>query len=163
MTIKELLEHIHVRKEHIENLENYPVLNGIFQSIVRGNESGASILYQMSQDHGNLYATADDLRRRRNKLYNLKVRRRYGNGWYGEKGKRALILNELYAVTKGYCAMCRERFDKKELEIDHIVKIADGGKHDQSNMQLLCVQCHDIKDNEKSTKPHGSQKRISFV
>lgn len=160
MTIKELLEHIHVRTEHIENLENYPVLNGIFQQIARGNEQAASSLYQMSQDHGNLYATVDDLRRRRTKLYNLKVRRNYGNGWYGKKGKRKIILNELYAEVKGYCAICRERFDKEELEIDHIVRIIDGGKHAKENMQLLCVACHDMKDNEKSK---GSQKRLSFV
>ena len=57
--------------------------------------------------------------------------------------------------------MCKLRSDT--YEIDHIVPLASGGTNDDSNLQLLCVDCHKekttleklnatykIKDNEAS-------------
>lgn len=37
---------------------------------------------------------------------------------------------------------------KKKLEIDHIIPFAKGGLNELDNMWLLCVECHDKKDNK---------------
>ena len=38
--------------------------------------------------------------------------------------------------------MCRVTM---ELELDHIVNVAQGGTDDESNLQSLCVPCHKKK------------------
>ena len=43
------------------------------------------------------------------------------------------------------CAMCGT---KKNLTLDHIVRVAVGGKDELDNWQLLCFQCHCEKDRE---------------
>ncbi len=37
-----------------------------------------------------------------------------------------------------------------ELELDHIVNIAQGGNDDESNLQSLCVPCHKEKTLKES-------------
>lgn len=37
-----------------------------------------------------------------------------------------------------------------ELELDHIVNIAQGGNDDESNLQSLCVPCHKEKTRKES-------------
>lgn len=45
------------------------------------------------------------------------------------------------------CAICGQTLSEQELTVDHIQKIADGGKiFHPSNWQVLCRQCHKIKD-----------------
>ncbi|MCX2816489.1 MULTISPECIES: HNH endonuclease [Pseudomonas] len=33
----------------------------------------------------------------------------------------------------------------KDLEVDHIINVAEGGSDDDSNLQALCVPCHQEK------------------
>lgn len=33
----------------------------------------------------------------------------------------------------------------QELEVDHIINVAEGGSDDDSNLQSLCVPCHQLK------------------
>lgn len=33
----------------------------------------------------------------------------------------------------------------QELEVDHIINVAEGGSDDESNLQSLCVPCHQAK------------------
>jgi len=37
-----------------------------------------------------------------------------------------------------------------ELELDHIVNVAQGGTDDESNLQSLCVSCHKVKSQKES-------------
>ncbi|CEI54487.1 hypothetical protein [Acinetobacter bereziniae] len=38
----------------------------------------------------------------------------------------------------------------QDLELDHIVNIAQGGTEDESNLQSLCVECHKVKTQNES-------------
>lgn len=41
------------------------------------------------------------------------------------------------------------------LTIDHIIRRADGGSNDLSNLQLLCVGCHAVKSTHENLSPVG--------
>jgi|ERR1041385_5009966 5-methylcytosine-specific restriction endonuclease McrA len=43
-----------------------------------------------------------------------------------------------YALQSGRCAVCREPFMLMALQVDHIHPIADGGKDEPRNWQLVC-------------------------
>lgn len=43
------------------------------------------------------------------------------------------------------CVFCG---NKKELEVDHIIPIAKGGKHTMANFQTLCRKCNEKKSDE---------------
>jgi 5-methylcytosine-specific restriction endonuclease McrA len=74
--------------------------------------------------------------------------------------KRIVANNPLYASTKwrkyrqailmrrgGQCEACGTvpMFDR-ELHIDHIRPIAEGGEvYNEANLQILCIQCHGKK------------------
>jgi hypothetical protein len=76
------------------------------------------------------------------------------------QAKRIVANNPLYASTKwrkyrqailmrrgGICDACKTvpLFDR-ELHIDHIRPIAEGGAvYDEANLQVLCIQCHGRK------------------
>ena len=55
--------------------------------------------------------------------------RRYGHRWIA-------IIIELLGSR---CAKCG---DTKNLQIHHIIPLAEGGKHTFSNLRLLCKECH---------------------
>lgn len=42
-----------------------------------------------------------------------------------------------------------------DLEVDHIVNIAQGGTDDEENLQALCVPCHKLKTAEESARGAG--------
>lgn len=50
------------------------------------------------------------------------------------------------------CALCGIQFNDTGAgitrEIDHIVPIGVGGEHSKTNLQIVCEECHDDKDNE---------------
>lgn len=70
----------------------------------------------------------------------------------GEKVKRKPLTptqrTKLYAMQRGRCAGCGERFDPNKLEDDHFDPVAHGGSNDFRNRQLLCKPCN----REKSDK-----------
>lgn len=41
--------------------------------------------------------------------------------------------------NKEFCTRCKST---KELTLDHILPLADGGKHEPENVQVLCRECH---------------------
>ena len=51
----------------------------------------------------------------------------------------------LYGRQEGYCAGCREHFQARHLEVDHIIALARGGTAHIENLQLLCANCNRIK------------------
>ena len=52
---------------------------------------------------------------------------------------------EAYAKQGGKCARCREPFDIREMEADHIIALAQGGQHKRHNIQMLCRECNRSK------------------
>ena len=59
--------------------------------------------------------------------------------------RKAPTLKEQVAVLKktALCFMCREPLrDMKQVEFDHSIPLALGGKHEVSNINPLCPKCH---------------------
>ncbi|MDE0646000.1 MAG: DNA methyltransferase [Gammaproteobacteria bacterium] len=54
---------------------------------------------------------------------------------------------QLYGTQGGHCNGCREHFETRHLEIDHIVPRSKGGTDHLENLQLLCGSCNRIKGN----------------
>ena len=54
---------------------------------------------------------------------------------------------KLYGKQKGYCAGCREHFQDRHLEVDHIISRDKGGTDHFENLQLLCGSCNRVKGN----------------
>ncbi|MDE0310845.1 MAG: DNA methyltransferase [Caldilineaceae bacterium] len=51
----------------------------------------------------------------------------------------------LYGDQEGNCGGCREHFEARHLEVDHIIARAKGGTDHIDNLQLLCGSCNRIK------------------
>lgn len=48
----------------------------------------------------------------------------------------------LYHEQNGVCYMCLEQFDFKDMEMDHLIPISRGGKHEASNVKMCCKKCN---------------------
>ena len=60
-----------------------------------------------------------------------------------ERGK---VTNKLrFAIYERYNYMCRKCGSTENLEIDHIIPIAKGGKTTWDNLQTLCRDCNQLK------------------
>ena len=57
----------------------------------------------------------------------------------------------LYGAQGGYCNGCETHFERRNLQIDHIIPQARGGTDHISNLQLLCGTCNVLK----GTKSHA--------
>lgn len=72
--------------------------------------------------------------------------------------KEKITIHEWICVlaTKNYsCANCFKK-DRKNLTIDHVISIFNGGENSVENIQPLCYKCHSVKD--------GYQKKsFSFI
>lgn len=53
--------------------------------------------------------------------------------------------NNLFARDKNTCQYCGRRFDRKELNIDHVVPRQQGGRTTWSNVVCSCVPCNSRK------------------
>ena len=51
----------------------------------------------------------------------------------------------LYGEQEGHCAGCKEHFESRHLEVDHIISRRKGGTDHIENLQLLCGSCNRIK------------------
>jgi hypothetical protein len=47
-----------------------------------------------------------------------------------------------YTRQKGICPICKERFELKQMEADHITPWIEGGKTEVDNLQMLCRECN---------------------
>jgi len=44
------------------------------------------------------------------------------------------------------CSICKKRFRKKDLDVDHIIPVKIGGKlFEKKNLRTLCKDCHKRK------------------
>ena len=53
----------------------------------------------------------------------------------------------LYGEQSGNCAGCKDHFEARHLEVDHIIARLKGGTDAPDNLQLLCGNCNRIKGN----------------
>lgn len=48
-------------------------------------------------------------------------------------------------IAQKVCNHCKLSLLPKQKKIDHIIAIIAGGKHEESNVQILCDECHKLK------------------
>lgn len=87
--------------------------------------------------------------------YSTPVHAEIEKGWGSGRGgrpwrrKREAILQR----DKYTCQRCG--IVTIDLEVDHIVNIAQGGTEDDSNLQALCIPCHQAKTAAESAQGAG--------
>jgi site-specific DNA-methyltransferase (adenine-specific) len=59
--------------------------------------------------------------------------------------KSESVKDRLYKEQNGLCNACGVAFEKRNLEIDHIIPKTKGGGDYYENYQLLCSSCNKIK------------------
>lgn len=75
----------------------------------------------------------------------------WGSGRGGRPWRRvrdAILLRDSYT-----CQRCGHI--GTDLEVDHIVNVAQGGTDDESNLQSLCIPCHKAKTVIESAAGRG--------
>lgn len=52
---------------------------------------------------------------------------------------------QIYQQQGGICYICKGNFTFKEMELDHVVPLARGGKHENKNCKMACAFCNRSK------------------
>jgi 5-methylcytosine-specific restriction protein A len=95
--------------------------------------------------------------------------------WIGKTADTAIptrVRVRVFERCEGRCQACRRKlFISDKWECDHIVALCNGGKHRESNLQVLCGWCHaaktkiDVAEKAKTyarrAKHVGIRKRVS--
>lgn len=71
------------------------------------------------------------------------------------KSFSARDVASVFIKYQARCAACAIKVQMDNYDIDHIVRLDAGGKHELENWQLLCVPCHKEKtrvDNREAKK-----------
>jgi 5-methylcytosine-specific restriction endonuclease McrA len=50
-------------------------------------------------------------------------------------------------ISNGICHYCRNKFNPKELTMDHLVPLSRGGKSIKVNLVPCCKNCNNVKKN----------------
>lgn len=80
-----------------------------------------------------------------------KIRRKH---WH-EKDKRLIYDN-----AQGRCALCGRMIEFREMSLDHIVPLSQGGKDVMDNLQCTCCSCNQFK---QSILPEEFYNRITEI
>lgn len=75
----------------------------------------------------------------------------WGSGRGGRPWRRkrdAILLRDRYT-----CQQCGHI--GTDVEVDHIVNVAQGGTDDDANLQTLCIPCHKTKTASESAAARG--------
>lgn len=63
-----------------------------------------------------------------------------------------LVRDRLSRAQGDCCATCRHAFGPKRLaHCDHIVALIDGGENRETNLQMICTDCHKVKTGGEAT------------
>ena len=92
-------------------------------------------------------ATAKWKRENRDRAIQHETRRRARQAAISGK-LSADLVNRLMLLQKGLCAFCECRLSPDITHRDHIIPLSKGGKHCDSNIQLLCRTCNCRKHNK---------------
>lgn len=60
------------------------------------------------------------------------------------------VLVRLFEAAGGLCQKCGAKIGPKKWQADHIVRLKDGGPNSESNLQVLCIPCHQEKTVEEN-------------
>lgn len=52
---------------------------------------------------------------------------------------------DVFNAQGGFCYICKNHFDFKDMELDHVYPIALGGLHEKSNVKMACTTCNRSK------------------
>lgn len=56
------------------------------------------------------------------------------------------VRKDILRRDKYRCSICKQRFRKRELDVDHIIPVRIGGNpFDKANLRTLCKACHKAK------------------
>jgi len=56
------------------------------------------------------------------------------------------VRKDVLRRDKFRCSICRNRFKKAKLDVDHIIPVRMGGNpFDKANLRTLCKECHKSK------------------
>ncbi|MDE0020821.1 MAG: DUF262 domain-containing protein [Candidatus Poribacteria bacterium] len=55
------------------------------------------------------------------------------------------MKQKMYEKQSGICPICKDEFEIKEMEADHITPWSEGGKTNEDNCQMLCKTCNKEK------------------
>jgi len=58
---------------------------------------------------------------------------------------RTLSLQKLCLIFDNTCQICHERFDKKQMTVEHIFPRSKGGTKGLENITLTCAKCNQMK------------------
>ena len=73
-------------------------------------------------------------------------------GRAGQRDRAAVLAEE------PLCRSCLKRGrTEPAVEVDHIVRLADGGSDDRSNKQGLCKPCHDAKSQREHARDRAAR------
>lgn len=62
------------------------------------------------------------------------------------------VIDNIFKTQKGLCAICREKVNRKDCEVDHVIPFCYGGGNERGNLQLACRSCNRKKSS--AVKPH---------
>lgn len=71
-----------------------------------------------------------------------------------------LSHNEFIELCKTHdykCRLCNEKFEPKDLTIDHNIPTSKGGTHNIENLQPMCLKCNQIKGNRFTLDENNQQ------
>lgn len=75
--------------------------------------------------------------------------------WHGKTDDAAIpdrVRLRVLEKAGGRCEACTRKVGPAlPFEIDHRIRLADGGKHSEDNLQILCIECHAQKSGEEKT------------
>ncbi len=77
----------------------------------------------------------------------LNRKRRMQNG----DGAAARLRAQVNREGGGLCISCNDYYPAPMLNVDHIVRMANGGADEDGNLQLLCKYHHNIKNRRESS------------
>lgn len=139
-TIKEISRLIPV--EYLNKISKYPNILHLFNLAKKGLVAQVNVQYDFHLDRGDLFYTQIELNKARCKRINERNKLRYGKNWFNIRNK---FLNYYFTDV---CNICKKGLSKKDASVDHVIKVADGGTSDLSNLQFLCKKCHLEKDRD---------------
>ena len=98
--------------------------------------------------------------------------KRYPHLWGVLKEKFFSFKHDRHVFTKGErisflathqkCNYCGKQLTVSRMEIDHTVRLHDGGDNSDANLQALCVECHFEKTNDEQTTMVQSKTHSPF-
>lgn len=97
----------------------------------------------------------------RNKEHHKEVRKKYlqtdaGKSMYRKQTQKRYALRksayvedvnpiDVFNSQDGVCYLCLKKFEFKDMELDHVMPLSRGGKHEKSNCKMACAKCNRSK------------------